>query len=907
MQNGPVTGQSDSLMNIDYRFTGTSMENEVSPTIEVATYAGVDVYECYCKGQESRIVMRRCLDNWINITQVFKIASFSKTQRTKILEKESNMVKHEKIQGGYGRFQGTWIPLENAHYLIEKYNVQDLVVSTILNFQLDPANPPIRRSKNSVIKKQSPGTKINSPSSYNKTPKKNGVGMVVKKAKKKLSSTMGNVVQTTGVIKKSQVHPSPLQNLAFQTPQHQQHLSMQHNNSTVVAPDQQTPLHPMNYETTQKPLQFYPYPQQQPAFLTFDASDPQHQQATKRSKKPSRPPSSTQSQAQHSFRVIKQQFIDQASSQPPRTIPHAMVTIHPQSSAHKTSYSNGSNGSNGSSIECFSAHEEHSPISSRSASPKLRQPSGHDAKSDVGGEPLSEEEYKEILLQVLSSDYSASDSDSIMLPEEVYHPPPNLDINFTIDDQSHTTLHWAAAMANIPLLKVILTLPVDISLCNNRGFNTITKACFYNNCYKGGVFPQVLELLKPCIITPDLNGRLPFHYLVELSVNKSKDPVVINYYLDSLFEVLSKEDPTLLRMCLNHQDNAGNTVLHLAALNLNLELCNRLCYLGSSMGVLNLEHETATSILARYNLVPPTSQGLDEAVAELTGNVQSKTSKQLTLSTPVMTRKKNGSFSQHNDHTINLTQELSSFSSMPNSEINTSKNKNTDEQNSAIIQEPLSVSSTINRDVLPAASVPLIRLEPARSSQTLTKQLSNLTASLTSSVDEEISTLELDKEKIIGCIDSTGKSLNHNEVAMQELLVGVSGVEELESSVDKFTEQVRHQMSQLANSIEKSQALALATWVHEEESAMASNANSPQKDDGTEHSVRIISSRLLRLGLQLTLLQFKRKHTINRLARGKSEIGSSTKIKKYRKLIGTTIEDIDSKLDDIEKDLRAEV
>lgn len=902
MDNGTIGAEDGHLMNIDDRLMRPSGEGEIRPVIEIATYAGVDVYECYCRGQESRIVMRRCMDNWVNITQVFKIASFSKTQRTKILEKESNMVKHEKIQGGYGRFQGTWIPLENAHYLVQKYSVSDLVVSTILHFQLDPRNPPMRRSKNSVIKRQSPGTKIQSPSSYNKTPKKGGPG-ITKKQKKKLMNSFGSTIQTTAV-KKAQPQPSPLQNLAFQTPQHQQHHPL-HNNSTVIAPDQQTPVQPPSYETTQKPLQFFPYPQQQPAFLTFDSNNPHQQHSAKRSKKLHKNTSS-QFQAQHSFRVIKQQFMGQNNNlQAPQT--QTMVAVHPHSS-HKASHSNGSNGSNGSSIECFSARDDPSPISSRSISPKSRQRQQQvqRVENDQNETHITEDDYKELLLQVLSSDCSANGADSIVLPDELFHPPPELDINFTIDDQGHTTLHWAAAMANIPLLKVILTLPVNILLCNHRGFNTITKACFYNNCYKAGVFPKVLELLKPCIITPDMNGRLPLHYLVELSVNKSKDPVVINYYLDSLLDALAQEDISLLRMCLNYQDNSGNTVLHLAALNLNLELCNKLCYLGSSMDILNLEHETATSILAKFNLVPPTSQQISGPTSDTPVDGVPQQPKQLKLSTPVMTRKKNGSFVQSDEHTIDLTQELSTISSDPTSFVNSSRIKSPKDVNPLPAADPLSVSSTVAKNSKTTPAVPIIKLDRARSSQLLTKQLSHLTTSLTSSVDEEISGLELEKEKTQECIGSIDGSLKHNEVQMQELLQGLSSKEELQNNVSNLTKQVNAQMLRLASSIEKSQALALATLVHEEEDAVTSSSDALQKDPMTS-PVRVIGSDLLRLGLQLTLLQFGRKCVIEKLARSKSEINSTPKVKKYRKLIGLTIDEIDTKLDDIEKDLRASV
>ena len=52
----------------------------MAPIIEIATYADTDVYACYIRGQESNIVMRRTMDDWVNVTQVLKIAQFSQTQ-----------------------------------------------------------------------------------------------------------------------------------------------------------------------------------------------------------------------------------------------------------------------------------------------------------------------------------------------------------------------------------------------------------------------------------------------------------------------------------------------------------------------------------------------------------------------------------------------------------------------------------------------------------------------------------------------------------------------------------------------------------------------------------------------------------------------------------------------------------
>jgi hypothetical protein len=50
--------------------------------------------------------MRRRADGWLNATQILKVAGFDKPQRTRVLEREVQKGLHEKVQGGYGKYQG---------------------------------------------------------------------------------------------------------------------------------------------------------------------------------------------------------------------------------------------------------------------------------------------------------------------------------------------------------------------------------------------------------------------------------------------------------------------------------------------------------------------------------------------------------------------------------------------------------------------------------------------------------------------------------------------------------------------------------------------------------------------------------------------------------------------------------
>jgi transcription factor MBP1 len=51
--------------------------------------------------------MRRRGDDWINATHILKAAGFDKPARTRILEREVQKETHEKVQGGYGKYQGS--------------------------------------------------------------------------------------------------------------------------------------------------------------------------------------------------------------------------------------------------------------------------------------------------------------------------------------------------------------------------------------------------------------------------------------------------------------------------------------------------------------------------------------------------------------------------------------------------------------------------------------------------------------------------------------------------------------------------------------------------------------------------------------------------------------------------------
>jgi len=79
------------------------MSRHNSQTVYSATYSNVPVYEFNIAGEH---VMRRRSDDWINATHILKVADYDKPARTRILEREVQKGVHEKVQGGYGKYQG---------------------------------------------------------------------------------------------------------------------------------------------------------------------------------------------------------------------------------------------------------------------------------------------------------------------------------------------------------------------------------------------------------------------------------------------------------------------------------------------------------------------------------------------------------------------------------------------------------------------------------------------------------------------------------------------------------------------------------------------------------------------------------------------------------------------------------
>ncbi|PLW47352.1 hypothetical protein PCASD_02559 [Puccinia coronata f. sp. avenae] len=114
----------------------SEIDMQNNPHVYMAVYSSVPVYEVMVRGVG---VMRRRSDSYMNATQILKVAGLDKSKRTRMLEREIIQGEHEKIQGGYGRYQGTWVPFERAKELATQLNVAQLLAA-IFDFLPAPSS-----------------------------------------------------------------------------------------------------------------------------------------------------------------------------------------------------------------------------------------------------------------------------------------------------------------------------------------------------------------------------------------------------------------------------------------------------------------------------------------------------------------------------------------------------------------------------------------------------------------------------------------------------------------------------------------------------------------------------------------------------------------------------------------------
>lgn len=893
--------------------------------LSTATNAQIEVYEC-CVGESP--IMRRCKDDWVNATQILKLCNFPKAKRTKILEKGVQQGLHEKVQGGYGRFQGTWIPLPDARRLADEYGITADVVPVLYIDLDDPSVIIPKKSKppSSFSSANKDGTPVKRK--YVKKPKKDNLTPKKMKFDDNLppQAVFTQDYPPSMANGDAQMHSNrgmQMQQIAMGS----QQMQLSH----LPATFQQQEFH--STSTNQRtPMEGFP------EFTNYQMQMPnyQQQQPQQRIMLLVREESKSYGYGGAIDNMAKQQMMYQQQ--------HLKVG---SASTNDTNWS----------------QEEHTRDSDTSVS-STEFKNGKISLEEDNSHPAQ-------LLRFFSEEKAP-------IPYFLYNPPADFNINEAIDDEGHTALHWAASIGNLNLVHLLLSKGANPLVVSNYGLNPLSKSISFNNCHDLKNFPQIIEALEACLINTDINGRTPLHYLCQFSKVGTKLPA-LTYYLGIIFNKLvfmtesnKASGVNLMKNVIDHQDVNGDTCLHIAARSRCNEFVKFFLSNGARDDLINVNNETAKSIIIQEDLVvhnfdlsrnglsasavqdfqPPQHIPREPSVgarrldpSQLLGTpIQSASLRRTeTPDTQRTTIQDDDEYEDVNDHVSKeqlrtLLEDQAGTVEDNKENIYEDPSKNAIDMSSPSRQQPGGIQGTIRNNILgliPEREIKTpgkIHFSPAKGYspnppqmdefghvieleitgnaeerdakipiKDVSSMMNGMVNLLADSYTQELNGLNIEFKRIKGilvekkdlnatCMERIKALLSKNGFENIELLDEASNVAEQE--VKSFGQELQHKEAELTVLIEKAQAFELATLVQDQESQIS------EEDD---------ISGTLELGIALTREQIKRINLVNKVTNTVKNFAIDAKMNKYRKLIslscGLRVEDIDGLIDGIEESL----
>jgi regulatory protein SWI6 len=468
-------------------------------------------------------VMRRRSDGWLNATQILKVAGVDKGKRTKVLEKEILTGEHEKVQGGYGKYQGTWINYRRGREFCRQYGVED-ILRPLLDYDI------------SIDGNAGQGIE---------TPTKEQAMAANRKRFYTQSMDGRSTSQSVGGTFFSNISSTATSALAAM--------------NKVARLNSPAPR-PGSSSQGRRPM--------------------------------GRPPQGPIA-SQESFRTSSQQSVQSLASE--RSFSGANGHIdsayatgmddvqEPPRKRMRPSQEESLSQPNGPEL---SMRDHGSPTE---PSESFYHQTGHHITLPDGEVPSAlpplphpdtkNSEEKQAMLTDLFADQTRTDFTN--------HPAilhlSGADLDMPIDNSANTALHWAATLARVSLMRLLVSKGANMYRGNAAGQTPLMSAVSVNNSLDHSCFPETLEILAPLIELRDTQGRTILHHIAVTCAIKGR-AASSKYYLEALLEYLVRSNigasqnvsfqenypkpiglMRFMQEMVNARDKAGNTALNLAA------------------------------------------------------------------------------------------------------------------------------------------------------------------------------------------------------------------------------------------------------------------------------------------------------------------------------------------------------
>jgi len=478
-------------------------------------------------------VMRRRKDSWLNATQILKVAGIEKGKRTKVLEKEILIGEHEKVQGGYGKYQGTWITFDRGLEFCRQYGVEELLRPLLTYDMGHDGNVPGRGGGVETPTKEQ-AMAAQRKKLYNSSMENRGINQTGTFFKN-ISSTASHAVAAISKARYDSPGPRIRGTMSNSRP-----ASFSRQNSSQQIMGSQESAYPGG---SQQSVASYASENYQNHGLPDSAYSTQMDGRTNEFEEPPR------------------KRVRQTYDMGPNETFHDMSMREPSPTEAN---------------ESFMYQNQHM------TDDLVPLPPLHAPETDYGQSKV------QLLLSLFQNtsreDFSTHEVFTQLKPE---------DLDLPIDNSANNAIVWAATLARIPLLKQLIGKGASMFRVNKTGETALMRSCVVTNNLDHGSFPDLLEVLAPTLDVRDARGRTVLHHIAITSAVKGRSQAS-KYYLESLLEFVVRQGPNnrqsfghFISEIINIQDRSGDTALNIASRIGNRSIINQLLEVGADSTIQN--------------------------------------------------------------------------------------------------------------------------------------------------------------------------------------------------------------------------------------------------------------------------------------------------------------------------------
>lgn len=178
---------------------------------------------------------------------------------------------------------------------------------------------------------------------------------------------------------------------------------------------------------------------------------------------------------------------------------------------------------------------------------------------ETGEQAAANERDRSILMSIFLSDKPEQIPDLLKNTQG----KSTFNVDMVIDEQGHTALHWATALAREKTIELLVSKGANIACTSYTGETPLMRGVMVTNSYDNNSFEKTFELLKDSIAMSDNKKRTALHHAALTAGIQGRTNAAV-YYMRILVNTISNGTDDI-KSIINAQDSLGDTALNIAA------------------------------------------------------------------------------------------------------------------------------------------------------------------------------------------------------------------------------------------------------------------------------------------------------------------------------------------------------